>query len=191
MSMTKRWWLAAPLVAGLVLVGCNGDDGGADATDAPATDAPVETEVTTAPADPEPEEAPEEPAGDGGETASIGVVMLGEEEIAISRALCFFEEQPRAGLGGVFTHTAQFQGTDAEGQPVVLDTSQARAEDDTIDVDISVTIGDPFSEEAVSLSASGPEGLVVFGESSVSADGVEITDFESDPVPVTFDLPCN
>jgi hypothetical protein len=202
MSKTTRWWLAAPLALGLIVAACNGDD---EATPAPeAAEPSAAAEVTEeAPAEETSEETSEEapaedpaeaPAADGDDgeaAASIGTVTLDGEAISLTRMLCFFEEQPRAGLGGVFTHTAQGQGTDAAGEPVILDMSRARAEDGTVEDDVIVDIGDFTAEDAISLRASGPEGLVTFGEGSVSGDGIEVSDFGEDARVLTFDVPCS
>jgi hypothetical protein len=187
MSSTTRWWLAAPLAVGLVLAGCGGDDG--DAADTDASVAPA----SSADAAPDPTASGGEDAAGAGEGAesSAGMMILGDEEIALGTLRCYFEEQPRAGLGGVFTHTAQGRGTDAEGVDVLLDLSRARADDGTIEDDIIVDIGDPTSDDAVSLKASGPEGLVDFGDASASADGVEVSDFGAEPVTLSFDLSCS
>ena len=42
----------------------------------------------------------------------------------------------------------------------MLDLSRARSEDGTVEDDIIVDIGDPFSDDTVSLMATGPEGEV-------------------------------
>lgn len=179
MILTTRWWAAVPLTVGLALVGCNGDDGGSDSgadADATASTTPAAT------------------AGGGsndGGGGSAGVMTLGDAEIAIDSLRCFFEEQPRAGLGGVFTHTAQGRGTNADGEGVILDLSRARAEDGTVEDDIIVDIGDPGSDDAVGLRASGPEGLIAFGDGSAAASGVEVSEFGAEPVTLSFDLPCS
>ena len=191
MKLTNRWWVAVPLTVGLVVAACSGDDDGADANgdDADATAASVG--ATVAPAitpEPVPDPTPV-PADDGGRSAD-STMTLGGELIVIDRMLCFFEEQPRAGLGGVFTHTAQGQATDAAGEPVILDLTRSRDEDGTVADTVLVDIGDPFSDDAVSLSANGPEGSIDFGDSSASAADLELTDFESDPVMLSFDVSC-
>ena len=180
LKVSTKWWVAVPLAAGLIVAACS-DDG--DAATPEATDAPADRTAATA------EPANDAPAG-GGAAAATAVILLGDEEIAIERMLCFFEEQPRAGLGGVYTHTAQGSGTTAAGEPIIIDLSRARDEDGTVGDDILVDIGEPGSEEAISLSAVGPDGLIQFGEASVAATDVELTDFESDPVMLSFDLVC-
>ncbi len=116
--------------------------------------------------------------------------MLGDEEIAATRVLCYFQEQPRAGLGGVFTHTAQVEGTDAEGTQVLVDLSRAVAEDGTVDEKVIVDIGDPRSDDAVSMSMGGPDGTIAFGDNEVAVDGVEVINFEGGAAVVTLDLAC-
>lgn len=183
MNSTTKLWIAAPLTLGLIVAACSGDDS-KDATDAPATTAPV----TTAAATPDQAEA----GTDEGTApaAAIGVVMLGDEEIAATRVLCYFQEQPRAGLGGVFTHTAQVEGTDAEGTAVLVDLSRAVAEDGTVEEDVIVDIGDPRSDDSVSMSAGGPDGMIAFGDNEIAVDGVEVSNFEGGAAVVTLDLAC-
>lgn len=182
--MTDRWWLAVPLTVGLVLAACSGDDAGAGAggDDSGATAAPAST---TGPA-PDPTAAP---ANDGG-AGTASTMTLDGEVIALDRMLCFFEEQPRAGLGGVFTHTAQGEGTDAAGEPVLLDMTRARAEDGTVGDEILVDIGDFREDDAISLRANGPEGLIEFGDRTASASEVQMTDFQADPRTLSFDVSC-
>ena len=102
--------------------------------------------------------------------------------------LCYFEEQPRAGLGGIFTHSAQAQGTNAAGEAVLLDTTRAVAEDGTVEYDLSFGVGDPFGDDYTEYYDTGQE--VMFGDNSVSANG-DVDDFESGPVTLTFDLACS
>jgi hypothetical protein len=180
--MTSRWWVAVPLMVGLALAGCGGDGDGPGATgvDADATGT-VAADATG---------ANDSKGANAGAGASAGVMMLGDEDIAVDGLRCFFGEQPRAGLGGAFTHTAQGRGTNAAGEDVVLDLSRARAEDGTVEDDIIVDIGDPSSDDSVSLTASGSEGLIQFGDDSASASGVEVSEFGAEPVALSFDLAC-
>ena len=178
MGSTTKLWLTVPLALGLIVAACGSDeDSGDDAsTEAPATTAEAAAEQAA----PEPQEG-----GAGGTVA-----MLGEDEIAIERALCFFEEQERAGLGGVWTHTTQVTGTTADGVPVIISLDRARNEDGTVEDSVHVDIGDPASDDFVGLTASGPEGLVEFGDASVSAQDVEVTDFATDPVSLSISFDC-
>ena len=175
MRSTTRWWFLVPLAVGLALAGCGGDsDTGAGGDGAVATG--------TAAAD--------ATGANDGAGGSSGEMTLGDEDIAIDGLRCFFEEQPRAGLGGVFTHSAQGRGANADGEDVVLDLTRARAEDGTVVDNISVDIGDPSSDDSISLGTSGPEGLVQFGDDSASASGVEVSEFGAEPVMLSFDLAC-
>ena len=186
---SKGRWLAVSLVVGLAVVACQ-DDGGSDDADEATPAATVA--ATAAPADPT--EAPADPtAAPAAEGAgAAGSMTLGDEVIALASARCFFEEQPRAGLGGVFTHTAQGSGTNAAGDAVLLDVSRARDEDGTEGDDVTVDIGDFTSDDAISLRVTG-EGIVDFGDASASADGLELQDFsefDSEPVALSFEMSC-
>jgi len=194
MNVKTRWWMAAPLAAALVVAACGGDDDDDATAAAEASEAPVATAEATAEPEAEAEVTAEPEAeaetGDQDTSGTAAVVVFGDEEIAMGALLCYFEEQPRAGLGGVFTHTAQAQGTNEAGAAVILDLTRTRDEDGTVGDQLTVDVGDPRGEDFVGYRATGPEGMVTFGEATVAADGVEVTDFESDPVPVSFDLAC-
>lgn len=190
MTSTNKWWLAASLTLGLIVAGCAGtdDDASSDGNDADAGSDPAATVAAA------PEQTPsgEVDLTDDGATAgsSTGSLVLDGEEIPIARLLCYFEEQPRAGLGGVFTHTAQGEGTNAAGEYVLVDMTRARAEDGTIEDDLGVGIGE-IGVDFVEYHAGGPEGLIDFGESSAAVSGVEVADISSDTsFDVTFDLSC-
>ena len=178
MSSTTKWWLAAPLAMGLVVAACGGDD---DTSEDAASEAPASAAA-----------AEDEPVANEAEdsTASAGVIMLGGEEIATERALCYFEEQERAGLGGVWTHTSQVSGTNAAGEPITVGLDRARNEDDTVEDSIYVNIGEPTADDFVGLTAKGSEGLIEFGDSSVSAQDVEVSDFGNDPVSLSVSWDC-
>ena len=124
MRSTSKWMLAAPLAAGLVVAACGGDD--------EATAEPVATEAPTAAAV-EPEQQGTEDANDDTTANDAGndvdaTATLGDEVISIERTLCYFEEQERAGLGGVWTHTSQAIGTNESGEPVTIGLDRARDE---------------------------------------------------------------
>ena len=126
----------------------------------------------------------------GGDAAVLpagGTVVFGGEEISMQPLRCFFQEQPRAGLGGIFTHTAQAQGTNAAGEPVLLDTTRAIAEDGTVEFDLSFGVGE-FGPDYKEFFGTGQE--VTFGDNSVSATA-EVDDFVSGPMTLTFDLSCS
>jgi hypothetical protein len=184
MGSTNKWWLAVPLAVGLVVAACGGDD---DSADDGATEAPADAAATE-------EEQPADGANDteaaADTAASAGVIMLGDEEIAIEGALCYFEEQERAGLGGVWTHTSQASGTNEAGAPVTVGLDRARNEDETVEDSVYVNIGEPTADDFVGLTADGPEGLIEFGESSVSAQDVEVAEFGSDPVSLSISFDC-
>lgn len=154
MASTTKWWLMVPLTIGLIVAACGGDD----ASDDDATsEAPASATAQDAGAQEDAVAQADDDAGDG-----ATVAMLGDEEISLDRALCYFEEQERAGLGGVWTHTSQVTGTTADGEPVVIGLDRARDEDGTVEDSIYVDIGEIGADDIVSLTASGPEGLVDF-----------------------------
>ena len=73
---------------------------------------------------------------------------------------------------------------------MVIALDRARNEDGTVEDSIHVDIGDPASDDFVGLTATGPEGLVEFGDASVSAQDVEVSDFGSDPLSFSVSFDC-
>ena len=172
---SKARWLALSLVVGLAVAACQDGDG--DPT-------PMPTAIATVASAADPTEAPA--------ARGAGSMTFGDEVIALTGALCFFEEQTRAGLGGVYTHTAQGSGTNAAGDDVILDVSRARDEDGTEGDDVLVDIGELGSDEAKSFGAAGP-AMVTFGDASATADEIALRDsdaFDQDPVSLSFELNC-
>lgn len=171
----------APMAALVLLLGACGDDDNGDSsggTTASQDDAGSSDDGSS--------DAP--PGGSGGGTATFG-----GEEITIERVRCFFEEQPRAGLGGVFTHTAQADAANGAGEAIVIDMSRARSEDGEVSDGVSFDVGDPVGEEFIGYSGGGPEGTIEFGDNGVSATDVEMTnfeDFQGEPVLLSFELSC-
>lgn len=197
---TARTVAAILLAASLVMAGCGGDDASGDASpdadiDSGGSDNADGDNSSDGDNTPEGDDtagddtAGDDTAGDGdaGPAPTGGSVIFGDEEIPMQRLLCYFQEQPRAGLGGVFTHSAQAEGTNAAGEAVLLDMTRAVAEDGTVEFDLSFGVGDVFAGDYVEYYDTGQE--VVFGDNSVSSDG-DVDDFESAPVTLTFDLPC-
>ena len=188
MRLTKLVRLLLVLLFALAVVACgdDGDDGAAsgDGDDTTESDAGDGDDADGS-------------DGEGGDGAASGpgggTLTLDGEQYSLERFRCFFEEQPRAGLGGVFTHSAQGDFTTAEGEPAIIDMTRARGEDGTVTDDVTVDIGEPGSEDAVSFGADGPEGTIEFGDDSASASGLQETDtsdFQAEPVELSFDLSC-
>jgi hypothetical protein len=189
---TTKTLAALAIVGGLLLAGCGGsDDGGtsADPDVSPNTADAAGDEATNSSAGND--DSGDNSAGDPAPPveaapSSGGSLLLGGEEVAMEGLLCYFQEQPRAGLGGVFTHTAQAEGTNASGEPVLLDTTRAVADDGTVEFDLTVGVGDFRDGNYVEYFGSGDP---VFGDNSVSAS-MDVDDFESGPVALSFDLQC-
>lgn len=195
MRITTAWTRAAirPLTvilvaAILLLAGCGSDSDSSGDSSGFEAEAEAETNSDKGGGDNSSAGDDSSDGDDAGPSPSGGAVSFGSEEISMQPLFCYFEEQPRAGLGGIFTHTAQAQGTNAAGEPVLLDMSRAVAEDGTVEYDLSFGVGDPFSDDHTEFYDTGQE--VMFGDNSVSASG-DVNDFESGPVTLTFDLPCS
>jgi hypothetical protein len=183
--MTKSrmmMWTAALLASALLFAGCGGDDDGTTeaASDGGSTSSDGSDVASSGGDD----------SGSSSSAGAGGTINLGGEEIAIERLWCYFEEQPRAGLGGVFTHTAQGEGVNADGEAVLLDFSRAVAEDGTVEFDLTVDVGDFRSADSVGYRGSGDEITFRDNSASVNTSVVNFDDFNADPIDLSFDLAC-
>lgn len=179
----------------MVIAACGGgdDDTSAATTAAPAgatTAAPSDAPATTsAPADaPATTAAAQQPpAGAGG-----GTLVLGDETITLDSARCFLEEQDAAGGGGKILFVAQAFGTTADGEPLVLDISRYDEDSQFTGDDVIVDIGDPFSDDAVSLNATGEIGTVTLDGRNLSAGGLTFNNFDNfdEMFEGSFDVTC-
>jgi len=189
----SRSSIAGVLVAMLLIVGACGGDDDDSADDVSADDGGASTGDAADNTQPPEDDGNDDSTGAAGGAAS-GTATFGDEELSIDIVRCYFEEQPRAGLGGVFTHTAQASGTNSDGVEIVIDMSRARGEDDVVSDDISYDVGDPFDQETfVGWGGGGPEGTLEFGDNSASGTNVEMTTFDVDgaePTPLTFNFSC-
>ena len=174
----KRTWVIAAIALTLIAAGCGDDDDGAapatnatGGTAAPATTAAPTNAGTEAPSGGNDEPAP--PSGGNG-----GELVLGDETITFDRARCFLEEQEAAGGGGKILFVGQAFGTNAAGEEVALDVSRYDEDSQFTGDDIIVDIGDPFSDDAVSLQGSADLGTVSVDGSTLSADGLTFVNFD-------------
>lgn len=159
-----RHWIAIGGIAALALSACGGDDdGGAEPAPAEADEAGDDTAGDVA-----------APSGSGG-----GTLVLGDETITFDSARCFLEEQDAAAGGGKILFVAQAYGTNAAGEELVIDVSRYDEDSQFAGDDISVDIGDPFGDDAISYSARGDIGTVAVDGRSLSADGLTFTDFDA------------
>lgn len=190
MKLHRIWLVAIALVA-LLAAGCgdDGDEPGDPAGDSDTSDEGGDDQSTGDEPDAgdddaaDDETAVDEPAGDdGGGSAGSGggggTLVLGDETIALDSARCFLEEQDAAGGGGKILFVAQGFGTNAAGDELVVDLSRYDEESQFTGDDILVDIGDPFSDDAVSLSASGDIGTIVIDGSTLSASGLTFDNFD-------------
>ena len=187
MRSTRQLLVAVAASLLLFLAAC-GDDGSSDAGDTGASGEDGSPDAGDA------SSGGGETDGAGPSSGGGGTATFGGEEVTITRVRCFFEEQPRAGLGGVFTHTAQADGVDAAGVEVVIDMSRAIDEGGAVENDISFDIGDPFGDDFVGYGAGGADAVIEFGDDGVSGSDVALTnfdDFEAQPELLSFDLTCS
>jgi len=167
----KRTWMIAAVALVLIVAGCgDDDDGAASGNDAPATTAAPSDAGTTVPSGDDDE--PAAPSGGNGE------LVLGDETITFDSARCFLEEQEAAAGGGKILFVAQAFGTNAAGEQVAIDVSRYDEDSQFTGDDIIVDFGDPFSDDAVSLSAKADVGTVSVDGSTLSADGLTFRNFD-------------
>jgi hypothetical protein len=117
----------------------------------------------------------------GGDASSVGgggagTLVVGDETISLDSSRCFLESQDAVG-GGKILFVAQAFGTNAAGEPLVLDVSRYDEDSQFTGDDIKVDIGDPYSDDAVSLSAIEEVGTVAIDGSTLSADGLTFSNF--------------
>lgn len=161
---------------GLALFGaCGNDDGGSalptEGADDDSGDADGDTDDVS-------------PTGGGGG----GSLTLDGEEIGFDNARCFLEEQESAGQQILLT--AQAFGTDAAGEEVMIDFTRWGEESDFTGDDVSITIGDPFAEDARSLGGRVDIGGVSVDGSTVSATDMELTGEGGATVAADFVIEC-
>jgi len=178
----------------LMAAGCSGDDessdnGGAETTaddgsDAGASGGTGDSSGTDSGAD-------DAEGGAAGGASGGGTLVLGEETIELDSARCFLEEQDAAGGGGKILFVAQAFGVDAGGEELVLDVSRYDEDSQFTGDDIIVDIGDPFSDDAVSLRSGGEVGTVAVDGSNLSAEDLVFVNFDdSTEQPGSFDINC-
>lgn len=136
-------------------------------------------------------------SGDSGSTADAGptggasgTLTLDGEEIELTGGQCYLEEQPAAAGGGSIEATAQADGTDADGDPILIDFTRFSADNQFAGDDVSLTIGDPFSPDARSLSGTSDAGTVSIDGSTVSASDFEVSEDLADTVFISFTIEC-
>ena len=190
--------LAVGAVLGLLAAGCGGDDDDAQADPAPASSADDgsgddagsddDAGASDASADSASDDDGAAAAPGGGDAGSL---VIGDETIEFDSARCFLEEQDAAGGGGKILFVAQAFGVDAGGEELVLDVSRYDEDSQFTGDDIIVDIGDPFSDDAVSLRSGGEVGTVAVDGSNLSAEDLVFVNFDdSTEQPGSFDINC-
>ena len=165
----RRMLAMASLAVALIAAGCSSDSSdGAD--DSGSGDATAADAVPS-----------------GGAT---GTLTLDGEQIELTGGRCYLEEQPAAAGGGSIEATAQADGTDADGDAVLIDVTRFSADNQFAGDDVSITIGDPFDPASVTLSGSSDIGTVSIEDSTVSASQFEVSEDLADTVFIDFTIDC-
>lgn len=159
------------VVAALLVGACGDDDSTTDGTPAAGDQQPTNKGAT------------------GGGDA--GFITIGGETVGFDSARCFLEEQDAAAGGGSILATGQGFGTNAAGEAISFDFTRFSEESQFAGDDLSITVGDPFSDSSYSYFGGLDIGGVAIDGSTLSASGFTLqhsADFSQ--VPVAFELNC-
>lgn len=161
--------LVTATATALVVAGCGGDDSTSSSTD-------DNTAVSAASETAAPAAAPAATTAGGGGAASASgsTLTLAGETIALTTVRCHLQPQDAAGVGGKILFVVQAEGTDAAGEPVLIDIS--RYDDDSMfpgDA-VEIVVGDYLADEAQNYSGSSPVGTVTLDGSMASADDLVV-----------------
>ncbi len=179
----RRLAVVAFAVVALLSIGGCGDDDDSSPTDAAGDTGGATGSDTDADSPFQPgEDAPEPTAGAGG-----GTLVFGDEEITLDRSRCYLKEQESA-AGGTFEFNVQANGTNAAGEPVLVDITR-QAEDTGSPGDLFVIdIGEPG--DSVSYNELLDYGTVSV-DGGVSASDVVLENLElQEQVTVSVDFSC-
>jgi len=108
-----------------------------------------------------------------------GTLIVDGETIALDSARCFLEEQDAVAGGGKIVFVVQAYGSNAAGDPLVLDVSRYDEDSMFTGDEIIIDFGDPASDDAVSWTASTELGTIAVDGSSVSAEAVTLVDTDA------------
>ncbi|MDW3218068.1 MAG: hypothetical protein R8F63_05590 [Acidimicrobiales bacterium] len=180
----------------LVAAGC-GDDSGDDGTSAGADDSSAADDGSSDDSSADDSSADDSSGDDSGSTdgsgggGTGGTVVLGDETITLDSARCFLQEQDAAAGGGKILFNAQGYGTNAAGDELVVDLTRWDEDSQFTGDDIIVDIGDPFSDDAVSYSATGEIGMITVDGSNLSTGEILFTNFDPfEELPGSVQLSC-
>ena len=85
----------------------------------------------------------------------------------------------------------QAEGTNPEGEPVLIDVSRYDEDSQFVGDDILVDIGDPFSGDSITWGANADLGTVQIDGSRVYADGLTFRNFDTnEELPGAFNIFC-
>lgn len=130
-------------------------------------------------------------ASPGNDGAGAGTLTLGDETITFDSSRCFLEEQDAAAGGGKILFVVQAYGTNANGDELVIDVSRYDEDSQFSGDDVSVDIGDPFSDTAVSWDSTEEIGTVTIDGSTVSADDLTFQNYDDfSELPGSFSITC-
>jgi hypothetical protein len=186
--------MALAVLVLLVGAACGDDDG--DDTGAPATAADQGV------SDPGDDDSGDDDSGDddsgdaagdaptGGGGGGGGSLVFGDETITLDRALCYLQEQPVAGSEGTIELTAQGHGTNAAGDPVVVDFTRFGEDSLFTGDDITIDIGDPRSDDFMGYYARLDIGDVSVDGNVLSASDVPFAGDDGTQVVGSFRIEC-
>lgn len=176
--------------------GCGGSDGTADEA---ADDTPVASSVPVADQGPPPTEATDEvdaaevvtdpPAAPSGR--GTGTVLLDDEVIELTEIRCHLETQSAAAGGGNIVFVVQGSGTNAAGEPFMIDVSRYDEGSSFAGDDVQLYVGDIMTGEALELHSKTPAGTVTLAGSTATVDDLAVQDLGAfTEHAVSFDITC-
>lgn len=191
---TPSLFIAAAVLA--LTAGCGGSDGTADE---PAGDTPAASSTPAEDLGPAPTEAtddvdagegvsdpPAAPSGGG-----TGTVVLDGEVIEMTEIRCHLETQPAAAGGGNIEFVVQGSGTNAAGEPVMIDISRYDEDSSFAGDDVQIYVGDIMTDEARELHSKTPVGTVTLAGSTATVDDLAVQDLGAfTEHAVSIDITC-
>lgn len=194
MKQTKNKAMVAVAALALLATGCGSDDD--TATDDPATEASVsDAQANDTAADGTSESGTGDSAADDADSATrtvgTGSAQLDGETIEVDEVLCYLEPQPAASGGGNILFVVQAHGTNAAGEPVMVDVSRYDEDSIVAGDTVDVVFGEVAAADTVQWGYRSEAEAVTLAENTVSARDLTMDNFETmTQHTVSFEFSC-
>lgn len=117
-----------------------------------------------------------------------GTLTLAGETIDLGSGRCYLQEQEAAGQKILLT--GQASGTNANGDDVMVDFTRYDESSQFAGDDVSITVGDFRSGDAVSWSGRYDSGTVERSGDTLSVSDVEVRNEQFETAPMSFEINC-